>query len=195
MKNKDEDQDWLDALAGKAKTDADPKVVKRANTIRQAIQRHDTTLQESEFDVEAGLQKLKFRLRHEGLIGVEHRSTLNKRIVQYAVAASIILTVGLMMRPYFYQEPMQNEAEIMRGLGNMQIVLAADPEARLRKITTELDRLNIKYQIERNEAQVILKIQGVNPEKEDVSSFLERNHIKPPVGTDVILDIRPMTKP
>lgn len=41
MTNKDEDQVWLDALAGKSGADADPEVMRRANLLRQAIQRHD----------------------------------------------------------------------------------------------------------------------------------------------------------
>lgn len=67
MTNKDEDQDWLGALAGKLNADADPEVTRRATALRQAIQRHDATLGANDFDVEAGLQKLKLRLYREGL--------------------------------------------------------------------------------------------------------------------------------
>lgn len=83
----------------------------------------------------------------------------------------------------------------MRGGGERQIVLATDPEARLKQLTIELDQLGIKYQIERKEGKILLKAQGVDPLKDDVASFLERNHITPPVGMDVELDIRPMAKP
>lgn len=68
MTNKDEDQDWLNALAGKPNPDADPDVTRRATLLRQAIQRHNTTFEPSEFDTEASLQKLKFRVRREGLL-------------------------------------------------------------------------------------------------------------------------------
>ena len=195
MTNKDEDQDWHDALAGKPNSDADPEVTRRATALRQAIQRHNAALHSSEFDTEAGLQKLKFRMRSEGLSGESRPSFYSSRFIQYAMAASVVLVVGLMMRTYLPQEQPQNEAEIMRGMGDRQIVLATDPEARLKQIATELDRLGIKYQIERKEGKILLKIQGVDPAKDDVSSFLERNHIKPPVGMDVVLDIRQMAKP
>ena len=129
------------------------------------------------------------------------------------MAASIVLTVGLTMRLYLYEQPIQNEADIMRG-SNQQIVLAADPEARLKQLTAELDKLGIKYQVKRtasdkyccvlflvlnyqNEGKaekIILKAHGVDPVKDDVANFLERNHITPPVGTDVELDIRQMPK-
>jgi len=192
--NKDEDQDWLDALAGKPTQNADPEVTRRATLLRHAIQRHDAALGVNEFDDEAGLQKLKFRMRREGLSGESKPAFYSNRFVKYAMAASIVLTIGLTMRLYLHEQPMQNEADIMRG-SNQQIVLAADPEARLKQLAFELDRLGIKYQVERKDGKILLKAQGVDPVKEDVADFLERNHIKPPVGMDVELDIRPLAKP
>lgn len=123
------------------------------------------------------------------------RVALNKRFIQFATAATVVLTVGIMMRTILYQEPIQNEAEVMRGTGERQLVLASDPEGRLKQLTTELGQLSLKYQVERKEGKIILKIQSVDPMKEDVASFLERNYIKSPVGNDVELDIRPMPKP
>lgn len=195
MTNKGEDQDWLEALAGKPNPNADPEVARRATLLRQAIQRHDAALGVNDFDVEAGLQKLKFRMRHEGLSGENKRAFYSNRFVQYAMAASIVLTIGLTMRLYLHEQPIQNEAEIMRGGGGRQIVLAPNPEERLKQLTTELDRLGIKYQIERKDGKILLKAQGVDPAKDDVADFLERNHITPPVGMDVELDIRPLEKP
>jgi hypothetical protein len=195
MKNKDEDQDWMDALAGKPSPDADPEITRRATLLRQTIQRHNTTFEPSEFDTETSLQKLKFRVRREGLSGDVQRPNMSKNLFQFAMAASIVLVVGLMMRNFLPQESPQTEAEIMRSMGDRQIVLVAEPEIRLKQLTTELDQLGIKYQVERKEAKIILKIQGVDPAKDDVASFLERNHITPPVGMDVLLDIRPLVKP
>lgn len=194
MTNPNEDQDWLDALAGKPNPNADPEVTRRATLLRQAIQRHDAALGVNDFDVEAGLQKLKFRMRREGLSAENKPAFFSNRFIQYAMAASIVLTVGLTMRLYMYEQPIQNEAEIMRG-NNLQIVLAPNPEERLRQLTAELDKLSIKYQIERKEGKILLKAHGVDPVKDDVASFLERNHITPPVGMDVELDIRPLAKP
>jgi hypothetical protein len=195
MKNKDEDQDWMDALAGKPSPDADPEITRRATLLRQTIQRHNTTFEPSEFDTETSLQKLKFRVRREGLSGDVQRPNMSKNLFQFAMAASVVLVVGLMMRNFLPQESPQNEAEIMRGMGDRQIVLVAEPEIRLKQLTTELDHLGIKYQVERKEAKIILNIQGIDPTKDDVASFLERNLITPPVGMEVLLDIRPLAKP
>jgi hypothetical protein len=194
MTNPNEDQDWLDALAGNPNPNADPEMTRRGTLLRQAIQRHDAALGVNDFDVEAGLQKLKFRMRREGLSGESKPAFFSTRFVQYAMAASIVLTVGLSMRLYLYEQPMQNEADIMKG-SEQQIVLAADPEARLKHLTTEFDHLGIKYQVDRKDGKILLKAYGVDPVKDDVTSFLERNHIQPPVGMDVELDIRPLPKP
>jgi hypothetical protein len=194
MTNKDEDQDWTDALAGKPNADADPEVTRRATSLRQAILRHDAVLGANDFDVESGLQKLQFRLRREGLGGESKPAFYSNRFVQYAMAASIVLTVGLTMRLYMYEQPPQNEAAIVRG-NAQQIILAAAPESRLKQLTTELDQLGIKYQIERKAGKILLKVQGVDPVKDDVANFLEKNHIKPPAGIDVELEIRQLVNP
>ena len=195
MTNKDEDQGWLDALAGKPGQNADPEVTRRATLLRQAIQHHDAALGANDFDVETGLQKLRFRLRRERLSGDSKPAFFSTHFAKYAMAASIVLTIGLTMRLYLHEQPIQNEAEIMRGGGERQIVLAPDPEARLKQLAAELDSLGIKYQIERKEGKVLLKAQGVDPLKEEVASFLERNHIKSPVKDSLELDIRSIAKP
>lgn len=194
MTDKDEDQGWLDALAGKHNPDADPEVSRRAALLRRAIQRHDTRLKAGEFDVESGLQKLRFRMQREGLRGSGKTAFFTSRFAQYAIAASIVLTIGLTMRLYLHEQPTQNEAEIMRG-SSQQIVLAPDPEARLKQLATELDQLGIKYQIERKDGKILLKAAGIDPANEEMAGFLERNHITPPVGMEVELDIRLLTKP
>lgn len=195
MISKDEDQAWLDALAGKPNVDGDTEVTQRAKALQQAIRRHDAAYQLSTADIETGLHRLKFRLRRERLTNTDSHSFMNNRFTQFAVAASIMLTIGLTMRVYLQQEPLQNEAEITRGMGERQLVLATDPEQRLKQLTTELDQLGVKYQVNRKEGMIVLNILGVDPAKENVSSFLERNHIKPPVGMSLELDIRQMAKP
>jgi len=200
MTNRDEDQDWLDALAGKPNPDADPEITRRATLLRQAIQHHEAA-STKDFNVEASLQKLKFRMRREGL-GGDHKAyfkggnvfAISNRLVRFALAASIVLTVGLTMRLYLHEQPIQNEGNIIRGSAQ-QIVLAPDPEARLKQLTTEMDKLGIKYQIERKEGKLILKAAGIDLKKDDIADFLERNHITPPVGMDVELDIRSLAIP
>ncbi|MDD3884021.1 MAG: hypothetical protein PHW66_03725 [Gallionella sp.] len=191
---KDPDQDWLDALAGKAGEEADPEEVWHASLLRDAIKRHNSALGADAFDVDAGLQRLKFRMRREGLDNKHKPPQGYSRFVKYAMAASLVLTVGLTMRLYLHEQPMQNEADIMRG-SQLQIVMAESPETRLKQLTIELDKLGIPYQVEREGGKIILKAQGVDPVKDEVASFLDRNHITPPVGMDIELDIRPLAKP
>lgn len=195
MTNKDKDQDWLDALAGKQQAQADSEEARQASALRKAIQQHETQFDTDEFDAEAGLQKLKFKLRREGLSGNSSRQFTNNRFVQFAMAASVVMVVGVMMHHYLPEDMPRNDAEIMRGTGLQQVVLAAEPEARLKQLTNELELLGIKYKVSRTDGKLILNIHDVDPAKEEVASFMERNHITPPVKSEVFLDIRPMAKP
>lgn len=111
-----------------------------------------------------------------------------------ALAFALVLAIGIAVVVPMREQPV-NEAEITRGMGERQLVLATDPEERLKQLTTELGQLGIKYQVERKEGKIILKIQGIDPQKEDVANFLERNHIKPPVSSIVVLEISLPAKP
>jgi hypothetical protein len=190
MMNKDKDQDWLDALAGKSNPNADPEVTRRADLLRQTIQRHDASFGISKRDSEARFQKLRIRMRREGLLGDNGSSIVKVRFAIFVKGVtSVLSSVKLMMSTII----MPNEFAT-RGREGQQIVLAADPEDRLKQLAAELDSLGIKYQIERKGDKILLKAQGVDPVKDDVANFLERNHIKLPVGVDIELEIRPFGK-
>ena len=206
--DKNDDQEWLEVLSGKLNINAKSDVMMHAAALRLAIQRNDAFFS-SDTNIELNLQKLKFRLRDEGLIETSRSSAsddtpyslgtlrIAKRFSQMAIAASIVVTVGLVMRTHLEQQLSLNESEIMqvRGSSNVQRVLAIDPEKRLRELSIELDTLGIKYQIERKADSILLEINGVDPTKEDVASFMEKNHIKYPVNDRVELDIRLIQKP
>jgi hypothetical protein len=190
MTNANEDQDWLDALAGKPNPNADPEVTREATLLRQAIQRDDAALGVNDFDVEAGLQKLIIRMHREGVLDDNQPSIVKKRFDDFVIAAtSAFSSIKLMLSSIV----MPNELAT-RGSEGGQIVLAADPEARLKQLAAELDSLGIKYKIERKSGKILLKAHGVDPVKDDVASFLERNHITPPIGLVVELEIRPIVK-
>jgi hypothetical protein len=197
MLDKNDDQEWLETLSGKLNIDGKSDVMMHVVPLRLAIQRNDAVFFPSDANTELSLQKLKFRLRGEGLIVTRRHSPLNKRFFQLAIAASVVVTVGFVMRTHLDQQLSLNESEIMqvRGSSNAQMVLATDPEERLRELSTELDNIGIKYQIERKADRILLIINGVDPTKEDVASFMENNHIKYPVNDRVELDIRSMPNP
>ena len=204
MTTNDEDQDWLDALAGKPSPNADPAVTSRATLLHHAIKKRDAELGVNNFDVESELQKLKLRLHSEGLLKGEPASLkellrqlieavsakLNNRIVRFVVAMSVIFaTIMTLLQPTLLVQ-----TTVTRG-SSKQIVMAPNPEARLQQLTSEMDRLGIKYQIERKEGKLILKATNIDPEKDDIAEFLERNHITPPIGTNIVLEIRYLSKP
>lgn len=191
-----EDEQWFNALAGKPDPAADPEINREALALRSALKaRSEQMATEIPKADSAHYEQLMFRLRREGLIDTGRQSNPNKRFVRFAVAASIMLSAGLIFLTHLHQNPQQNEAEVFRGLGDMQIVLAVDPEKHLTHLTTELDRLRINYQVERVGDEISLKIEGIDPRKEEVETFLKNNHIKPPIEMSLNLNIRPMSKP
>ncbi len=188
--NKDKDQDWLDALAGKPNPNADHEVTRRADLLRQTIQRHDASFGISKRDSEARFQKLRIRMRREGLLGDNGSSIVKVRFAIFVRGVtSALSSVKLMLSTIIMPTEFAT-----RGREGQQIVLAVDPEVRLNQLTAELDGLGIKYQIERKDDKILLKAQGVDPVKDEVASFLERNHITPPIGLVVELEIRPIVK-
>lgn len=191
-----QDEQWFAALAGNPDPTADPEINREALALRKALKaRNERIAAEIPKADAAHYEQLMFRLRREGLIETGRHSNLNKRFVRFAVAASVMLSVGFVYLTHLHQDPLQNEAEAIRGLGDMQIVLAVDPEKHLTHLTTELDRLRINYQVERVGNGISLKIEGIDPRKEEVETFLKNNHIKPPIEMSLNLNIRPMTKP
>jgi hypothetical protein len=191
-----QDEQWFAALAGNPDPTADPEINREALALRKALKaRGEQMAKEIPKADSAHYEQLMFRLRREGLIDTGRHSNLSKRFVRFAVAASVMLSVGLLFLTQLHQNPQQNEAEAIRGLGDMQIVLAVDPEKHLTHLTSELDRLRINYQVERIGDEISLKIEGIDPRKEEVETFLKNNHIKPPIEMSLNLIIQPMTKP
>ena len=214
------DRDWIEALDGKPQPTADPAINLLALSLRKAFKERSIRQEMNVPQVDSAFyEKTMNLLQREGLLEIKKVQALerkikrnwldrlfnenwilvnpSKRFLQLAVAASIVVTVGLVMRTHLYQESSLNVSEIMqvRGSSNVQRVLATDPEERLRQLSTELDNLGIKYQIERKVDSILLKIYGVDLTKEDVVDFMEKNHIKYPMNDTVELDIRSMPMP
>jgi len=189
MKNQNDDQEWLDALAGKAKPKSDEETTQRAALLRQAIQRHDAALGVSDFDAEAGLQKLKFRMRREGLSGENKPTFFNNRFAQYAMAASIVLTVGLTMTLYLHEQPMQNEADMMRGGENRVILIDYKPDVRLKNLADGLAKIKAQYtfkELTENRFELTVKIDSKAQE------YLQGQRIEATaVGSSMTIEIRP----
>ena len=139
--NKD-DERWLDALAGKPDLDASDPIVAEALALRKALQvraqRLDAVVPPAD---DALLEQLRFRLRREGLSG---KKPVFRRPAAWALAASVVLGVGLGVRmgliddqpgpsmvesPDIPSIPSEPEPAAPEQLAFATLVAAADPEA------------------------------------------------------------------
>src|SRR5687767_11005341 len=92
MADKDDDDDWLEALAGRSGKAIDPMTAKEAKAVRDAI----ASLRAANFDVERGLQQLLARLpeRHSPR-PVRRWFSFWQPGMQWAMAAVLALGLGL----------------------------------------------------------------------------------------------------
>lgn len=144
--NKD-DERWLDALAGKPDIDAGDPVVVEALALRKALHARAQKLEAVVPPADdALLEQLRFRLRREGLSG---KKAVFRRPAAWALAASVVLGVGLAVRiglmehqpgPSMVESPRipsaltQTEPAVPQALAVATLVAAADPEAKAKQL-------------------------------------------------------------
>ncbi|MBP1682154.1 MAG: hypothetical protein H6Q35_2493 [Proteobacteria bacterium] len=128
----DEDGDtrWFDALSGRlAAADDQSPAADEGRTLRQALLSLDREEAASE-QLDADWQRLRFRLRREGLVGQR------RPLVYWALAASLCLAVGLAW--FGANNPLeQPESQLLRGAQATTVVLrVADPGAAAERLIT-----------------------------------------------------------
>lgn len=175
----------MDTLAGKTPADADPLTVREAKAVRQAMRERHEREAPPEFDTESGLQRLLFRLRQERLTG--QRGPLTRRYAMLALAATVVLAVGLVL---FLPKPGEEERPVFRGVEGPQILFADDPQAARESLERGLEALGLKPKItQRADATLI---EAPWPEKTDDRhrALLESHFLRPPEGRTLVVEVR-----
>ena len=185
MTNKDKDQDWLDALAGKPRADADPEVTQRATLMRQAIQRHDYALNVNEFDTEAGLQRLMYRMNKEGLIVAESKfNNIAKR--WSAIIASLLsaFAFGIAITRFAMLPSMEGvksnsdivEIKNLNSFAQKVPVYVSDPSTTAQLVVSEAIRLKLNITVNAMPEGYNLLVEGL------ISNSAEQNKMKNELG-------------
>lgn len=160
MKNKDEDRVWLDTLSGKQDVEANRDGTRHTELLRLAIQKYDKALGVAEFDIEAGLQKLKFRMRQENLSDAVLSNVLD---MPAAMRANRHREVTAEVVKHFGGSPMQFVSNLRREYSSFFWIY------RLPESISELELLGI----DRNLANKLWGLIGQGYEEEEVvASFL-----------------------
>lgn len=120
MADQDDDR-WLDALAGRGPADADA-TTREASAVRDAMLRAEQKPVLEAQEVESGLARLRQRLDREGLL-VQRREAANWG--RWSMAASVLAVVGLVTWMGVSQQTKEPEFGY-RG-GKVQEVIAPEP--------------------------------------------------------------------
>lgn len=167
----DEDQQWLDALAGK--TGGDPRLNAHAQAVRQAMQRRRQEIEaDAQRDRTAELLKLRERLQREGLMQPAATQTPSwwQRLISWlglapsaqgsasgsgvaltrAVPMAVVLAIAGVGLWFAMQgrTPQVDERLIYRGDPNVVTLLVEDPEQRAKVLEAEVKALPAKVTVQ-----------------------------------------------
>lgn len=143
----EEDQDWLDALAGRSSTGSHRAAVREGEQLRELIQRNvrapDVSIPEHDAEREAQLLE---RARREGLIDPEELSRRARRrlrpgIARWAALAASLAGIAVALTFFLRSGPPPEHFRSARG--QVIHIEAADPTALKRQILDELQAAGV----------------------------------------------------
>jgi hypothetical protein len=179
-----DDQHWFDTLAGRNGVNADHATTKEAQAVRRAVLVLKPDQEAADLDVEAGTQKLLFRLRREGLDGAGRKKTW-QRYGAFALAATLVLAIGVVL----LQSPPVEDTPIYRG-GGAQTIITPDTAQFAATLTSDLEALGIKAKVTRFGATYTITADW--PAKTDAkhAAFLKRHALKQPAGATLLIELQ-----
>jgi hypothetical protein len=205
MTDKD-DQQWLDALAGKPDANADPITNAQAQALRTAMVARRAALEHATANADpAEFERLRARLQREGLLTDANATTKTQptppthwlgkllgkllpsagggsfAIPVLSLAANVVLGVAVVVQMGLFSTAPHTDADVLRG-GPVKPLLEVNPEARLAELTAALDQVKAHYVVLRKESgELQLLVQA------DVAAldYLQSQRIEPKVSEGV----------
>jgi hypothetical protein len=205
-----EDQDWLDALAGKTAEGIDPLQSSQALAVRKAlIERRETIEADAVTAGSIGLDKVRKRLQLEGLMKADktNQSSITwwNRVIGilglgaggngartmpvWGVAAVLVVAVLVTFQVY---GPQVDESQIYRGDPKTTTLIVDNPEQRANELAVGLRPLSPTTEIIQLPAgRYRLKVQA----SQAVIDYLQTQRIEP-VAVDkfITIDVVPAKK-
>ena len=183
-----EDEQWLSALAGRSDPAADPAINLQAETLRRALQAQSAKLEQAVPGADEGqYQRLLFRLREEGLLGADRQ---RRKIQLWALAATVVLGVGVVVQMGGLYRGQDDEANTLRGGGKATVLLVENPEVRLTELLTGLKAAGEEPWVKReSDGRIMLTVKR----SDKVLDYLATQRIEPVVtdGSITLLLTRP----
>ena len=188
-----DDHDWFEGIAGRGAADAHRDTAKEAWLLREAVLATRDAPATVEFDPEAGLQRLLFRLRRERLLDdTKQRST--SIYWGLGIAASLVLVVGSIMFQQQTGVQIEDQAVFRGGAGAAQAIGDADPLRLGTELKAELEATGLKPRIVQFGDNV--NIEADWPENPDAAQleFLGKHKLQRPSEAQLRIEIRPVAR-
>jgi len=201
MTDKD-DQQWLDALAGRPDASADPVTNAQAQALRTAMVARRAAIEHATQNADpAEFERLQARLQREGLLtkadadsntapGNWLSALLDKwmpaagggssAIPRWSLVANVVLGVAVVVQLGMFTAA-NHEVDVLRG-DTDTVMLVSNPEERLAELTTGLDQAKAHYVVLRKpsgELQLLVQADDA------ALDYLREQRIEPQVNEGV----------
>ena len=165
-----DDQQWLDALAGRPDASADSATNAQAQALRTAMMARRAAIEQATQNADpAEFERLQARLQREGLLTKAGANTdtpsvnwlnalLNKwmpaaggggaALPRWSLVANVVLGVAVVVQLGMLFSTTDTETDVLRG-GPATVLLVANPTARLAELSTGLDQAKAHYVVQR----------------------------------------------
>lgn len=203
MAERDENQDWLDALAGKPNPNAESSLTRKASVLRHAIQRHDSQLMGEDYEVEAELQRLNARLSKEGFLeGASTSKIFAKRWAAFVAAILSAFTFGVITMRFAMMPSMEGVRSdgpvlsVERQQRFVQIVplYVTDPSETMKASVVEASRLGMNFSVRAVDDGYDLVLEGLVPSSVAQDSLKQSLGISKSAAGDLQFQIRQKPK-
>jgi len=189
-----DDEKWLNALAGKPDPQADPLTNAQAAAVRAAMIARRNALEEATASADpAAFEKLQTRLRREGLLHDANDAAPKgvgawlakwlpfgnsgaSPLPLWSLAANMVLAVVVVVQSGLLETgSADSDATVLRG-GEATVLLVANPEARLSELSAGLSAAKVKFVVRRKPAGVVHLIVQ---EESAAFEYLDSQRIEP----------------
>jgi hypothetical protein len=193
MTDKD-DQKWLNALAGKPDSQADPLTNVQAAAVRAAMIARRSALEQATASADpVAFERLQARLRREGLLrdaNAEAPKGVGAWLVQWlplgnggavplptwSLAANMVLAVVVVVQSGLLATgSADNDANVLRG-GEVTVLLVANPEARLSELSAGLNAAKVQFVVRRKPSGLL---HVIVQEGQAAFDYLDAQRIEP----------------
>lgn len=205
----DDEQQWLNVVAGRIDTTADVKINTQAQALRRALQAHAAKLEAKvPFLDEEQYQQLLFRLRREKLL-VSHSGWrdsprwrkaakvlgLQTDVIPWrspavwGLVATLVLGIAVVIQSNGVLRG-QNEADVLRG-GTATTLIVAEPEIRLAELLIGLRAAGEEPVVKRlDKGAIVITVAG----NTKVLDYLGTQRIEPTVSDGKIMILLTLPK-